>query len=128
MGKYDVIAGANLSIQSRGAEKPSPAMAATVGETMRPKDEFDIDYPFERLVVDTEVTPDPKQVPWINPALRKVQSYKVLTGIFGKDGFVWTLDRKTEQSLWARPTTYQNISSGFDPVPVVRSKTRRFVR
>nr|WP_217895229.1 hypothetical protein [Sphingomonas sp. CDS-1] len=39
VGKYDVIAGTNLSIQSRGAWKPSPATAAILGEMCQDTDE-----------------------------------------------------------------------------------------
>ena len=30
-------------------------------------DHWDLDHPFERLLVDTAVAPDPKEVTWINP-------------------------------------------------------------
>ena len=33
-------------------------------------DHWDFDHPFERLLIDTEVTPDPTQVSWINPRLK----------------------------------------------------------
>jgi alcohol dehydrogenase (cytochrome c) len=39
---------------------------------------------------------------------------KVITGIPGKTGVVYTLDRRTGEFLWARPTVYQNVISGID--------------
>ena len=32
-------------------------------------DHWDLDHPFERLLVDTTVAPDPDEVEWINPDL-----------------------------------------------------------
>jgi alcohol dehydrogenase (cytochrome c) len=77
-------------------------------------DHWDLDHPFERLLVDTEVAPDPEQVAWINPNIEAGKVYKVLTGIPGKTGVVYTLDRETGEFLWARPTVFQNVVSNID--------------
>ncbi len=77
-------------------------------------DHWDLDHPFERLLVDTAVTPDARQVPWINPRLRPGERRKVVTGIPGKTGLVYTLDRETGEFLWARPTIYQNVIANID--------------
>ena len=77
-------------------------------------DHWDFDHPFERLLVDTAVTPDPSQVTWINPKLKPGERRKVLTGIPGKTGIIYTLDRKTGEFLWARPTVTQNVVSKID--------------
>jgi alcohol dehydrogenase (cytochrome c) len=85
-------------------------------------DHWDFDHPFERMIVDTAVAPDPKSVKWINPRVRTGQTYKVITGIPGKTGIVYTIDRETGQFLWARPTVEQNViesvntESGFGNV------------
>ncbi len=79
-----------------------------------PKDEFDLDHPFERILVDTVVSPDPEHVPWINPRVRPGERRQVITGIPGKTGLVWTLDRNTGEFLWARPTVQQNVYIGVD--------------
>ena len=39
---------------------------------------------------------------------------RVLTGIPGKTGVVYTLDRETGEFLWARPTVTQNVISAID--------------
>ena len=78
-------------------------------------DHWDLDHPFERLLVDTAVTPDPGEVAWINPDLTPGEERKVLTGIPGKTGIVYTLDRETGEFLWARPTVMQNVVSEIDP-------------
>jgi len=38
----------------------------------------------------------------------------VVTGIPGKTGVVYTLDRETGEFLWATPTVSQNVISGID--------------
>ena len=77
-------------------------------------DHWDLDHPFERMLVDTAVTPDPAEVSWINPRLQPGESRKVITGIPGKTGVVYTLDRETGEFLWATPTITQNVISAID--------------
>ena len=72
-------------------------------------DHWDLDHPFERLLVDTETAPDPSAVKWINPRVRPGESRKVITGIPGKTGIAYTIDRETGQFLWARETIQQNV-------------------
>ena len=72
-------------------------------------DHWDLDHPFERLLVDTETAPDPSAVKWINPRVRAGETRKVITGIPGKTGIAYTLDRETGQFLWARETIQQNV-------------------
>ncbi|MDX1567953.1 MAG: PQQ-binding-like beta-propeller repeat protein, partial [Longimicrobiales bacterium] len=79
-----------------------------------PADEWDQDHPFERLVVETEVAPDPDAVEWIAPDLTPGERRKVVTGIPGKPGIVWTLDARTGDFLWARQTNFQNVIVGID--------------
>ena len=69
-----------------------------------PRDCWDLDHTFERMIVRTEVSPDAAVVPWINPRVSPGETRKVLTGIPGKTGVVWTLDAQTGEFLWARPT------------------------
>jgi alcohol dehydrogenase (cytochrome c) len=77
-------------------------------------DHWDFDHPFERLLIDTSVNPDPAQVTWINPRLKPGERRKVVTGIPGKTGIVYTLDRQTGEFLWARPTVRQNVVAKID--------------
>ncbi len=77
-------------------------------------DHWDLDHPFERLIVDTAVAPDKKDVTWINPRIKPGERRKVLTGIPGKTGLVYTLDRQTGEFLWARPTVHQTVVSNID--------------
>ena len=77
-------------------------------------DSWDLDHPFERLLVDTAVRPDPAAVEWINPRLQPGEERRVMTGIPGKTGIVYTLDRETGEFLWATPTVAQNVVAGID--------------
>ena len=77
-------------------------------------DHWDLDHPFERLLVDTAVAPDPQEVSWINPRIQPGERRQVVTGIPGKTGIVYTLDRKTGEFLWARPTVTQNVVKDID--------------
>jgi PQQ-dependent dehydrogenase (methanol/ethanol family) len=77
-------------------------------------DHWDLDHAFERILIDTAVAPDPEQVPWINPRLVAGEMRSVVTGIPGKTGLVYTLDRATGEFLWARPTIRQNVVADID--------------
>jgi alcohol dehydrogenase (cytochrome c) len=77
-------------------------------------DHWDLDHPFERLLVDTAVAPNPREVSWINPRIKPGERRKVVTGIPGKTGIVYTLDRETGEFLWARPTIFQNVVKTID--------------
>jgi PQQ-dependent dehydrogenase (methanol/ethanol family) len=77
-------------------------------------DHWDFDHTFERLLVDTQVAPDPKAVAWINPRIKPGEKRQILTGIPGKTGVIYTLDRKTGEFLWATPTVRQNVVQSID--------------
>jgi PQQ-dependent dehydrogenase (methanol/ethanol family) len=77
-------------------------------------DHWDLDHPFERLLVDTVVAPDPDEVDWISPRLVRGEERKVITGIPGKTGLVYTIDRETGEFLWARETINQNVIASIN--------------
>lgn len=77
-------------------------------------DHWDLDHPFPRILLDQQVAPDPSEVTWINPKIDRKKSYKVVTGVPGKTGIVYTLDRQTGEFLWARPTVMQNVVQSID--------------
>ena len=66
------------------------------------------------LLVDTPMRPDPSAVSWVNPRLDPGEERRVVTGIPGKTGVVYTLDRETGEFLWATPTIVQNVISGIN--------------
>ena len=77
-------------------------------------DHWDLDHPFERILLDTAVAPNPDAVSWINPRIQPGEVRKVMTSIPGKTGLVYTLDRETGEFLWATPTIAQNVISHID--------------
>jgi PQQ-dependent dehydrogenase (methanol/ethanol family) len=77
-------------------------------------DHWDLDHTFERILIDTAVTPAKESVAWINPTIKPGEMHKVITGIPGKTGIVYTLDRRTGKFLWATPTIQQNVVSKID--------------
>lgn len=77
-------------------------------------DHWDLDHPFERILVNIAVAPNPDSVSWINPRLQPGEMRKVITGIPGKTGIVYTLDRETGEFLWATPTITQNVITHID--------------
>jgi PQQ-dependent dehydrogenase (methanol/ethanol family) len=77
-------------------------------------DHWDLDHPFERIITETAVAPDPKEVPWINPRIKPGEKRRVITGIPGKTALVYTLDLNTGEFLWARPTVMQNVITRID--------------
>ena len=77
-------------------------------------DHWDLDHPFERILVDSVVTPNAAEVRWINPRVNPGERRRVLTGVPGKTGVVYTLDRQTGEFLWARPTVHQTVVADID--------------
>ena len=77
-------------------------------------DHWDLDHTFERILVDTAVAPDASEVAWIDPGIKPGERRKVVTGVPGKTGIVYTLDRTTGEFLWARPTIRQNVVENID--------------
>ena len=77
-------------------------------------DNWDFDHTFERILLDTQLAPDPASVRWMSPDIEKGKVYKVVTGIPGKSGIVYTLDRRTGRFLWATPTVRQNVVDRID--------------
>ena len=77
-------------------------------------DHWDLDHPFERYLIDSAVAPDPAEVSWINPDIKPGEMRKIVTGIPGKTGVIYTLDRETGEFLWARPTVMQTVVGSID--------------
>jgi PQQ-dependent dehydrogenase (methanol/ethanol family) len=65
-----------------------------------PRDNWDMDEPFERVLVDEKV----------NGQLRHL-----LVTVPGKTGIAFVLDRDSGEFIWARDTIYQNVVKRIDP-------------
>ena len=90
-------------------------------------DHWDLDHPFERILVDTTVAPNPDVVSWINPRIQPGEVRRVITGIPGKTGVVYTLDRETGEFLWATPTITQNVINHIDGTTGAVTENREVV-
>ncbi|MEM1261722.1 MAG: PQQ-binding-like beta-propeller repeat protein [Pseudomonadota bacterium] len=79
-----------------------------------PRDNWDMDHTYERMLVDAEVRPNADSV-WVsNPSL-PTGTQKLMTGVPGKTGIVWTLNRETGEFYWAKQTVKQNVVTAIDP-------------
>ena len=74
-------------------------------------DHWDLDHPFERLLVDTVVAPDASDVVDQPERASPASGARWSPAFPGKTGIVYTLDRQTGEFLWARPTVMQNVVS-----------------
>lgn len=77
-----------------------------------PGDDWDMDHPFERILVDTVIDPSP-EVPWFNPDIDPEEERRVVWAA-GKAGTQFVLDRETGEFLWARPMVHQNVILDID--------------
>ncbi|WP_417247882.1 pyrroloquinoline quinone-dependent dehydrogenase [Celeribacter sp.] len=64
-----------------------------------PRDNWDLDSPFERVLVDQEVDGE---------------THKMLVSVPGKNGIAFALDRNTGEYLWSLETVYQNVVTKID--------------
>ncbi|HEV7719218.1 MAG TPA: PQQ-binding-like beta-propeller repeat protein [Arsenicitalea sp.] len=81
------------------------ALNATTGErkwnySHLPGDNWDLDSPYERVLVDTGTGSATKHL---------------LVTVAGKDGIAFGLDRDTGKYLWSKDTVYQNVVKSIDP-------------
>lgn len=65
-----------------------------------PRDNWDLDSPFERILVDAEFEGEMR---------------KMLVTVPGKSSIAFALDRETGEYLWSQETVYQNVVSSIDP-------------
>ncbi|MDB5623625.1 MAG: pyrrolo-quinoline quinone [Devosia sp.] len=70
-----------------------------------PRDNWDLDSPFERILVDQEIDG---------------QMHHLLVSVPGKNGIAFGLDRDTGKYLWHKETVVQNVVTGVDPDGTVR--------
>ncbi len=77
-------------------------------------DNWDLDHTFPRLLVDQQVAPDAGAVAWMAGDIDPDRTYRTLTGVPGKTGVIYTLDRESGRFLWATPTVRQNVVESID--------------
>ncbi len=82
-----------------------------------PGDDWDSDYTHERTLLRTKLTPDPKFVKCINPAIKSGEERDIAVTI-GEAGGIFVLDRSNGQFLWANPFPFDDpnwVISDIDP-------------
>ena len=82
-----------------------------------PGDDWDQDYTNERILLRTQFNPNPANVKWINPSVRRNEQRDMSFSV-GEGGGLFALDRVTGQFLWAMPFPYASdrfLISRIDP-------------
>src|SRR5207249_858513 len=72
-----------------------------------PGDDWDADHNHERILVRTRVSPDPRFVKWINPALTPGTQQDIVVTV-AEGGGMFAVAQQTGQFLWARPFPYDD--------------------
>ncbi|HEY0962499.1 MAG TPA: PQQ-binding-like beta-propeller repeat protein [Pseudomonadales bacterium] len=67
-----------------------------------PGDDWDEDMNQERIIVSTNVAPDPSYVKWINPKVESGERRDIVVNV-GEGGGLWALDKRNGEFLWATP-------------------------
>jgi alcohol dehydrogenase (cytochrome c) len=77
-------------------------------------DMWNNDATYDRILVDSPVTPDPPDALGVNPDIRPGEMRELVIGSFSKDAIFYAYDRSDGEFLYARPTAYQNVIQGYD--------------
>ena len=87
-----------------------------------PGDDWDQDFPHDRILLRTPVNPDPASVKWMNPRIPPGQERDVLVTV-GETGGIFVLDREDGEFLWATPFPYDVPEFPISKVDVETGKT-----
>ena len=87
-----------------------------------PGDDWDADHNHERILVRTRVSPDPRFVKWINPALTPGTDQDVVITV-AEGGGMFAVAQATGQFLWARPFPYDDPNINISVVDVRTGRT-----
>ena len=87
-----------------------------------PGDDWDADHNQERILVHTRVSPDPRFVKWINPALRTGTEQDVVVTV-AEGGGMFAVAQDTGQFLWARPFPFDDPNINITVVDVKTGRT-----
>ncbi len=85
-------------------------------------DDWDADHNQERILVRTRVSPDPRFVKWINPALAAGTEQDVVITV-AEGGGMFAVAQQTGQFLWARPFPYDDPNVNMSVVDVKTGRT-----
>jgi alcohol dehydrogenase (cytochrome c) len=87
-----------------------------------PGDDWDLDMNQERTLLRTAINPDPKQVRWINPDIKRGSVRDVVVNV-GEGGGIWLLDRHSGEFLWATPFPFDVKNFFLSNIDVKTGKT-----
>jgi alcohol dehydrogenase (cytochrome c) len=87
-----------------------------------PGDNWDSDHIHERTLVHEKVSPDPKFVKWINPAIPKGEEHDIVLEV-AEAGYIFALDRPTGKFLWANPFPYDVPNGSMKDIDVKTGRT-----
>ena len=87
-----------------------------------PADDWDADHNQERILIRTRVSPDPRFVKWINPALTPGTEQDVVITV-AEGGGIFAVGRETGQFLWARPFPFDDPNLNMSVVDVTTGQT-----
>ena len=87
-----------------------------------PGDDWDADHNQERILVRTRVSPDPRFVKWINPALPGAAEEDIVITV-AEGGGMFAVARDTGRFLWGRPFPFDDPNLNMTIVDVKTGKT-----
>jgi glucose dehydrogenase len=87
-----------------------------------PGDDWDSDHIHERPLIHTKVSPDPRFIKWINPAIPKGEEHDVVLEV-AEAGNIFALDRQTGEFLWGAPFPYDVPNLNVKGVDVKTGRT-----
>ena len=87
-----------------------------------PGDDWDSDHIHERTLIHTKVSPDPRFIKWINPAIPKDDERDVVVEV-AEAGNIFALDSATGEFLWAAPFPYDVPNVNMKSIDVKTGRT-----
>jgi alcohol dehydrogenase (cytochrome c) len=123
-GRYDAV---SLTSPSELYSNSTLALNIETGKLVwyfqeLPGDDWDADHNQERILVRTRVSPDPRFVKWINPALRAGTEQDVVITV-AEGGGIFAVAQETGQFLWARPFPFDDPNVNINVVDVKTGRT-----
>ena len=87
-----------------------------------PGDDWDSDHIHERTLIHTKVSPDPRFIKWINPAIPKDDERDLVVEV-AEAGDIFALDRASGEFLWAAPFPYDVPNVNMKSIDVKTGRT-----
>jgi PQQ-dependent dehydrogenase (methanol/ethanol family) len=87
-----------------------------------PGDDWDSDHIHERTLIRTKVSPDPRFIKWINPAIPKGEERDIVVEV-AEAGDIFALDRASGEFLWAAPFPYDVPNVNMKAIDVKTGRT-----